>query len=215
MDEWRRRCEGRIQEKVPEQVMKSTMLLEEQRKVRVCYYCGQKGHIQWYCPVMLKEKETEARKRQENSKAVQHQEPVYDKSNRGVCFTATTGGCASDEEKWIVDTGCSKHMTRSTVSLGWWNPYAEKVSVADGRTVKAKGSGTGRIIGRGLEGEIVDIKVKELLYVPELSTNVLSVSRMTDEGYYVQFGPKDCRILDGGIVVAVGEKIDGLYYLKQ
>lgn len=79
----------------------------------------------------------------------------------------------------------------------------------------ARGSGTGRIVGRGVKGESVDIEMKELLYVPELSSNVLSVSRMTDEGFYVQFGPKDCRIMDGNIVIAVGEKRNGLYYLKQ
>lgn len=79
----------------------------------------------------------------------------------------------------------------------------------------ARGNGQGRITGVGQDGEQVEMKLKELLYVPGLSRNVLSVSRITDEGYSVVFGPLDCRIMDGNTVIAVGKKCGGLYYLKQ
>lgn len=136
-------------------------------------------------------------------------------SSRGVCFTTTTESEKSSEERWIIDSGCTKHMASSTTSLGWWNPCTEKVTLADGKTVMAKGIEQGRIIGRGLEGTSLEIRVKELLFVPGLSANVLSVSRITDEGYSVRFGPNDCCIMDGETVIAVGEKYNGQYYLKQ
>lgn len=118
-------------------------------------------------------------------------------------------------EKVMKSTGCTKHMTNSTASLGWWNPCNEEVLLADGKRLKTRGSGQGRITGVGLAGEKVELKLKELLYVPGLSRNVLSVSRITDEGYGVQFGPLDCRIMDGDKVIAVGKRSGGLYYLSQ
>lgn len=154
-------------------------------------------------------------KLQEQVRSVQHPDPESSGSGRGVCFTVTAGSDVSIAEKWILDTGCTKHMTNSTASLGWWNPCNEEVLLADGKRLKTRGSGQGRITGVGLAGEKVELKLKELLYVPGLSRNVLSVSRITDEGYGVQFGPLDCRIMDGDKVIAVGKRSGGLYYLSQ
>lgn len=59
------------------------------------------------------------------------------------------------------------------------------------------------------------MKLKELLFVPGLSRNVLSVSKITEDGYTVVFGPRSCQIMNGKTVIAVGKKIGGLYYLQQ
>lgn len=196
-------------------VMKSS--IEDRRSSTwVCYYCRQKGHIQRNCPVLLEEIKAGMKKQtKEKSMAVQHPDPGSDSSGRGVCFTSTTGSGVKNAGRWIIDTGCTKHMTSSVESLSNRMPWEENVSLADGNTVKTKGRGPGRIIGRGMKGEEIEIKLKELLYVPELAVSALSVSRITDEGYAVVFGRKDCRILDGSTVIAVGQKNDGLYYLRQ
>lgn len=44
LDEWRRRSASKKEEKVQEQVMKTTMLPRDRRRIR-CYYCGEEGHI--------------------------------------------------------------------------------------------------------------------------------------------------------------------------
>lgn len=206
LDEWRRRCEDRKQERVQEKVMKATVLPQKKKSIRTCYNCGQEGHIQWICP-------EKKQKNQEKSQAVQ----FSDSGSRSgeFCFTMPTRTDRGITEKWIIDTGSSKHMTSSTVNLRSWNHCAEKVMLADGRRLTVRGNGEGRIVGRGLDGDSVEIKIKDLLFVPGLSVNVLSVSQMTNEGYCVQFSSEDCRIMDAGTVVAVGTKKDGVYYLKQ
>lgn len=122
------------------------------------------------------------------------------------CSTMPTKNDRDIAEKWIIDTVSSKHMTSSTVNLNKWNPCVppEKVMLEVGRGMIARGNGEGRIIGFGLENGSVEIKIKELLLVPELSVNVLAVTRITDEGnsvhftiiWFVHFSSKDCRIMD-------------------
>lgn len=212
LDDWRRRNEDRKQEE--HKAMLSTAVCNERRNAeRVCFYCKQVGHFRWCCPVLLKKRQARE-KYEENSMPTQH--PESSSSNREVCFTMTTAGSdALTERDWIIDTGCTKHMTGTVGSFINKVPWKEKITLADGRIVIARGNGQGKIVGRGKEGEIVDMKLKELLYVPGLCRNVLSISRITEEGYEVLFGTKDCRIMEGNKVIAVGKKSGGLYYLKQ
>lgn len=218
LDEWRRKNEGHIHES--EKVMKSVVQVEDRRRiVRVCYHCRQQGHFQRNCPILLEETREEIRatmKKQDKARSMTMLDPDPGSgSSQEVCFTTATGGDIPPDGGWILDTGCTKHMTGVVRNFSSRVSCKEKVLLADGRTVNARGSGKTRIVGRGAEGESVDIMMKEVLYVPGLTGSVLSVSRITEQGYAVVFGAKDCRIMDGSSVIAVGENRCGLYYLKQ
>lgn len=218
LDEWRRKREVQTQKSATEQVMKSIVPLESRRNVRMCHHCKEVSHLWRNCPVLQQEMEVNVKKQLGGTKTVVVQHPHRENNSESgeVCFTTRTGKGVTNSGKWIIDTGCTKHMTGSVedfVSRIWQRKL--KVTLADGRTVNARGSGEGKIVGRGLWGESIDMKLKELLYVPGLSGSVLSVSRITDQGYSVVFGPTDCQILDGSTVIAVGKKCEGLYYLTQ
>lgn len=214
LDEWRRRNQSEVQENFCEKAMKSVVQPENRRKVKQCYYCRQDGHFRWNCPILMEQAEVSVQK-QSQAKSVRRSHPESDSNNRNVCFTTRTGSEVSKESRWIIDTGCTKHMTGSVTSLSSRMPCQEKVALADGRTLMARGCGTGRIVGRGLLGESVEIKLNNLLFVPGLTGSVLSVSQITENGYSVLFGPTGCRILEGENVIAVGKKCGGLYYLEQ
>lgn len=218
LDEWRRKSEIRVQasaqENDQESAMKSTAQFGSRRSVRVCYYCGRGGHFQRSCPVLLEETKA-SMKQQEEAKSISV-EPMDSGSDgvaRQVCFAMTTESAVTPG-KWIIDTGCTKHMTNAISNLGWWNPCSEDVILADGKKVRAKGHGEGRILGVRKDGEQIDVTLKEVLYVPGLSKNVLSVSQITEDGFKVIFGHRSCQIMGGDTVIAVGEKSGGLYYLK-
>lgn len=91
----------------------------------------------------------------------------------------------------------------------------DKVTLADGRNVDVNVSGNGRFIGVGEDGRQTDVRLKEVLYVPEMKANILSVSRMLDEGLTVCFSSGICRILRGNDVVLIGERRGSLFIVKQ
>jgi hypothetical protein len=54
-----------------------------------------------------------------------------------------------------------------------------------------------------------------ILYVPSLSRNLISVSRLDDDGYDYQFGNKQCLILFDSKVVGLVFRQDKLYMLSM
>lgn len=51
-------------------------------------------------------------------------------------------------------------------------------------------------------------------FVPELSTNLISIGKMAQKNYSVFFDEKGCKIVNiRGLVIATGARYGGLYYL--
>jgi len=60
----------------------------------------------------------------------------------------------------------------------------DKVTVADGKEVIVSGIGSGVI---KLKGNKRTVTLKDVLHVPKLSGNLISVKRITENGFKVQF----------------------------
>ena len=64
-------------------------------------------------------------------------------------------------------------------------------------------------------GRTKTCKLHDVLYVPELSYNLLSVSNVTAAGKTTRFGEASCQILDKERkLIAVATKVGDLYYLN-
>ena len=63
--------------------------------------------------------------------------------------------------------------------------------------------------------EVKICTLKNVLHVPDLTYNLLSVSRITDSGKLVKFPDNVCRVLTpNNDQIALASKVDKLYYLK-
>jgi hypothetical protein len=92
---------------------------------------------------------------------------------------------------WLVDSGASKHMTRYKEILSYFEAryFAEQVELGDEKCCKIEGVGS---ISFRLESG-ARLHVDEVLYVPGLEKNLLSVATLEDKGYWVIF--KDRKAL--------------------
>ena len=92
----------------------------------------------------------------------------------------------------------------------------QEVTLGDGRSLQATGSGTVELELVLPNGEPKKTTLHDVLYVPGLSYNLLSVVKMTDRGRRkVSFCDSWCQVVDNRKrVVACAKKKGGLYHLK-
>ena len=92
----------------------------------------------------------------------------------------------SNNNEFIVDSGTTHHMVNNKNWIIDYHPFVKHQSVKLGgaRTLNAQGSGTAYIPVQQ-QGERVILKLNDVLYVPRLRRNLVSVSKLTDDGYQV------------------------------
>lgn len=112
--------------------------------------------------------------------------------SRNVCFTLVDD--LDESGGWLIDSGSTAHMTGEIGRLKNVVPCARNVSLADGKEMLVRATGTSEFLKYGANGETIHVKLKNVFYVPGLTTNVISVSRMVDAGYDVCFGSTSCTI---------------------
>jgi hypothetical protein len=93
---------------------------------------------------------------------------------------------------WLIDSGCTNHMTYDRDLFKKLNKSTiSKVRTANGALIAVEGSGMVTIKSHfGLE------LISNVLYVPELNQNLLSVSQLLEKDYKVLFEHKICVIKD-------------------
>ena len=72
--------------------------------------------------------------------------------------------------------------------------YDSQVKVGDGRSLPVKGIGNIKMSIICLKGTIVDLVVHDVLYVPDLSTNLISIGKLNKKGFKIVFEDDKCRI---------------------
>ena len=87
------------------------------------------------------------------------------------------------------------------------------VNLGDDRSISAYGKGTYRIVA-DLGDRVQNISLRDVLYLPDLEKNLLSVRAMVKLGANVEFVSDECKITRNGKLLAVGEMHGKLYMLK-
>ena len=118
------------------------------------------------------------------------------------------------KEKWFLDSAASRHLCKNRKMFQSVSRlrYPKSVKVGDGSVVMAKFQGTIKMKIRSENG-ITKFKMMNVLYVPELKYNLLSVSQASKSGKTIQFDQFGAEIIDkvSGETVGTATKIGELY----
>ena len=87
---------------------------------------------------------------------------------------------------WIIDSGCSRHMTGDKALL---SQYYEKA----GPIITFGDNSKGYTVGYGCL-EIGNVVIEDIALVNGLQHNLLSVSQFSDRGFKVDFDMMECSI---------------------
>jgi hypothetical protein len=175
-------------------------------KVGECYHCHSTGHKRPQCPEYLKTLEGQNTTQSAATAAVAL---VPDSDKAWTARTAITLNSSS----WIVDSGASRHMTgdcKLFTSDYAMFPKPQPIEIANGTSLQGLGSGTIRI---SLAGDAVT--VSNVLYVPGLTTNLLSVSQLEDRNITISTGGGALKLHLGERTIATATRIGGSYVLSS
>jgi transposase InsO family protein len=155
-----------------------------------CYNCKKIGHYKNQCP--------ELKERQANA------------------FSAAFLKGKFSTEDWYVDSGASAHMTPNQEKLQRVRQVHEmkEIIVANQMSMPVKCAGDTQITTR-VKNSQFDITVRNILCIPNLTTNLLSVSQLVANGNTVSFKKNICHIHNQQkVLIGVAELENGVYKLN-
>ena len=118
---------------------------------------------------------------------------------------------------WVVDSGATCHICNSKELFEELYPLSrpQKVTLGDDHILEAIGTGAVEVKLKLFCGESKIGRLSDVLYVPTLAYNLLSVAKATEGGKTITFGKTRGEVIDDqGEVVAVVIKVGSLYYLN-
>lgn len=155
---------------------------------KVCYNCGKPGHIARHC---YKAKKWE---RDNANQAKDKEGANHAKDEDDYAFATQDGPYSKSICKWIMDSGATKHMTPYRAAFDTYEVIPPRnVHLGDDSVVQAIGMGC--IVVEVLErGRLKKVTMKDVLHVPKLQANLLSVSKLVSSGFKVLFNVEGCTL---------------------
>ncbi len=192
-----------------------------------CHYYGRFGHIKRNCRdfndfVQSKDVNRETKKvsykHKANKAGVKKLSSSSDSESVGLIVShALAISSEKGLNSWIVDSGATCHMCNDKEMFVEFNNLepSQEVTLGDGYSVEATGCGTVRLKMQLTDDKTKECKMSDVLYVPQLSYNLLSVSKATQSGKKVKFTENDCYITDmNQKLIATANKEGSLYYVN-
>jgi len=112
--------------------------------------------------------------------------PVYDEVHVSATQTNEKNKDNFQSCEWLLDSGATSHMTGSKVMFDRLEKDVRSISLADKKGKKLISDGRGEIVVKQ-DSNDGKIRLKNVLCVPDINMNLLSVAKITDYGYNVKF----------------------------
>lgn len=178
-----------------------------------CYNCGKRGHKRSEC--RLEKKQFWKKSNQANSAEKQ------DEIGEGaLSFMTGRGKILTEHDNttfvMYIDSGATDHLINDDKLLTVWKKLEKPIEIKvakDGETVKA--TKIGEIKGKCIVNrKTTECTLNNVLYVPGLRSNLLSVTRMNNAGIEVVFKGGCVELSNNGKVFARALQRNNLYEIK-
>lgn len=185
---------------------------------KTCFFCKKPGHFRKDC------RKYQASLKGESGETKNHHTPRAKKAAEAspLLFwtkVETASARMMDAEQavrcsvsgasslWYVDSGASQHMTcNKTFFTELKEDVLIGIILANGNTTRSQGVGHGLLRCVNDKGQEREIKVQNVLYVPELEGSLLSVSTIVNNQFVVSFDARGCKLLDKSGAVAAPDR---------
>ena len=181
-----------------------------------CHNCQERGHFARDCPKRNTKEDSNSPRYGGNiskgaARCAEEQSPDKSHDEALPVYTPKVVG----KSDWIIDSGATQHMSFERNRLSEYVEFKQPcvVNLGDSRTILAYGKGTYRITA-DVDGHTQPISLREVLYLPDLDRNLLSVRAMVKLGATVMFEDGVCKVSRNSKLLAIGIMVGKLYVLK-
>ena len=196
-------------------VSEETVKRSGKKKRPRCYNCKKLGHISSQC---YKKKSQESTS---NAKTAE--------CSTDLLFTAVSEppvefatSCKSSVAKtsdlvWLIDSGASSHMIKEKTVLRNYRNFdsPELVRLGDGHVVEALGAGNLSVKVFAPNGSDCKFTISDVLYIPQLASNLFSVKAATKHGHILLFNNVECWVkCSTGRRITLGSLRGKLYEMR-
>lgn len=171
-----------------------------------CYGCHKKGHIQRNCP------DTESTSPASQSRGGSTDRKQVIGMIRNIAQFSPTEESEIQYSGWILDSGCTTHVcnNRSRFIDSSYKKHTEAVQTATGQIVMSYGKGS---VAINLAVTGVKLLLKEVLHVPEVEHNYMSMNALSKRKLDVFFHHVQPKLMQNNDVIGYIDKLKGRYEL--
>ena len=178
-----------------------------------CYHCHKKGHYQSEC--------WELHGKPPMKGGLQNQHPSKgqqrgDSEETAYAWTASYRSAKragahsrSEQQEWVLDSGCTRHMTYDRGHFVDFQSQNGIVTIADGKNLQVQGGGTIRV---PIQGKMT--RITGVIHVPQLGYNLLSVSQLADREMVCYFTSTSATLSREGERIATATRRGKSYILE-
>ncbi|KAK4404748.1 Retrovirus-related Pol polyprotein from transposon TNT 1-94 [Sesamum angolense] len=180
-----------------EENFKSTMGDKKKQNMRPCRICKRTNHLEKDCYFRGKHKCRNCKRFGHMEKDCRlkgnHQANCIEENNSSDQLFYTCNSVAEIREAtWYIDIAASNHMTYNKGAFQTLDEsFKTNVKLGDNHIVKVEGKGSVAINTK--KGTRI---INDVMYIPNLRTNLFSVGQMMEKGYTLHFGGDSCTIYD-------------------
>uniref|UniRef100_A0A2N9JB62 Integrase catalytic domain-containing protein n=1 Tax=Fagus sylvatica TaxID=28930 RepID=A0A2N9JB62_FAGSY len=144
-------------------------------------------------------------------------EALFAMEEEELALTVTTPEQIDYKNDWIVDSGCSNHMTGDKHKLQNLSEYkgGRVVVTADNSRLPIAHIGKTIVTPRYNSNQV---PLQDVYHVPGMKKNLLSVAQLTLSGHYVLFGPQDVKVYRDLKIsetpIMEGQRLESVYVMS-
>lgn len=170
-----------------------------------CYHCGAPGHKRSNCRKL--QRETQSR----NNKGTAN----VASNNDSFAFVAANADGVSkrDTLRWCIDSGATEHLVNNKYCFAEIKNLKEKCEIGVAKNgVSITATKIGTICGTvEVDGKMNDCTIKNVMFIPNLMCNLLSVRRLEEAGLKTVFENGIVKVMKDEKLVIKGVRRGKLY----
>ena len=209
--------ESKMKNRLTEPSQEDALAAKFKRFPFKCHFCNKPGHIKRDCYEYAKVKGAvkplQEKKKSKPGAALKvtisaEDDVSLDYDSTGLVVQHALSADAKCQDQWILDSGATCHMCNSKRQFVQLREVSNQLAITlgDGSTLQAAGRGDVVLRVKLPRGKIEECTLHDVLYVPDLAYNLLSVPAAAKKNKVTTFSELKCEIKGAQLLLVVIEK---------